>query len=116
MHPPFTLQIKHYVFRYDGDKNPVCTVVDPGVKGRPRIEEKLLFKYHGQVSRVRDASRVAIIYEDPKEVIRIESEELISPEEVIEPRNRFRNPTPMEWRDLQVSLFLSFHPGFFLSS
>jgi len=94
-----------------------CTIIDPGPKGETRIQQKVETKYNFDYSRVCDAARCSIVYEDPADLVAFE-ERLswagqvgletetghIEKLTLILAQNRFRTPTSLDWRDLQLFL------------
>ena len=83
---------------------------DPGLKGRPRAEQKSQSKYKDasglvHYEKLRDLSRLSLVFEtfDGMEAM---LEHMLSDDmfggNVVRVENRYFNPTVLGWRDLQV--------------
>jgi len=76
---------------------------DPGIKSRERIMDKAKFKYKrfgdARLGRVRDVARLALQYDTCQGLL--EGLAALQKEfKVVMIDNRFKNPTPLGWRDI----------------
>lgn len=79
---------------------------DPGIKNMQRVKEKAAYKYldsNGQpmYRRVRDISRLALLYDSPSR-LRAAVKKIKKVFKVVEIENRFASPTALGWRDVTI--------------
>ena len=67
-------------------------------------------RYSGDVRRVLDASRLAMVFSTPQSLQRT-LHALDHHLSVIKVENRFRSPTPLGWRDFTIIIEVEIEPG-----
>ena len=87
------------------------SVVDPGIKGRPRSLEKLANDYGGDSRYLKDLSRATILCETPDEVIDVLGRLGSVGLEIAQVKNNFANPTPMGYRDFNLNIRVRLDDG-----
>jgi hypothetical protein len=83
----------------------VCTALNPGVKSRTRAAEKLEKDYGGDVGKLKDLARCTLNFATCGEMIAaIEALKAEDGFSVVALKNRYANPTPLGYRDLNLSV------------
>eukprot|EP00746_Dinoflagellata_sp_MGD_P168001 gnl/MRDRNA2_/MRDRNA2_99059_c0_seq1.p1 gnl/MRDRNA2_/MRDRNA2_99059_c0~~gnl/MRDRNA2_/MRDRNA2_99059_c0_seq1.p1 ORF type:complete len:817 (+),score=218.38 gnl/MRDRNA2_/MRDRNA2_99059_c0_seq1:81-2531(+) len=97
-----------------GLKDFVEEAFDPGVKSVSGVERKVHGKYNGDYSRLRDVSRLSVLFSTPEALL----EALIKFEEAhpfVKLENRFHDPTSLGWMDVTVLIQLQVDSGHHIS-
>ena len=83
-------------------------VSDPGVKSEPRLTRKVQNKYGGDWAQMRDASRFSLVFSSARMLVNcLNGLQEGNPQagwRCVRVENRFRNPTPLGWRDFTVMI------------
>jgi hypothetical protein len=83
--------------------------IDPGLKSRERIVQKVTGKYQGKYERCRDYARLALIYNSVRHLIQaiprfLEFRLDVDGFQIVSLENRFVEPHPLGWRDVTLLL------------
>ena len=90
----------------------VHDAVDPGLKGRERAAEKTKNDYCGNAAKMKDISRLTLVYKDCASVLAgLNHLRHADGLECVQVKNKFAAPTPMGYRDLNVCLRLQIGNG-----
>jgi len=96
-------------------KNPVAWIdnaISPGVKGQKRSKEKMLNDYGGRADMLRDLARISLIFCGfNKLVMAIKMMASIKGFKVTQLKNKFSNPTPVGYRDLNICVEVTLKDG-----
>ena len=101
------MHVHYRMAQSGGSKDGVrARFLDPLAKKDARIREKTATKYGGDLSKLRDGSRFAVVVSELARLFELATI-LQTPTESDpfvweETRNRFKDATPMGWRDLQL--------------
>ncbi len=79
--------------------------VDPGVKGEVRAKEKLKNDYGGDVSCLKDLSRLTLVCNTPSDLVFV-FEGMLKRFEVVSVKNKFTSPTPLGYCDINLGIRL----------
>jgi hypothetical protein len=88
----------------------VSGAFDPGIKGQERILQKSRQKYNGNIRRVRDGARLALICDTPWGILKV-LDFILENFPVIAIENRFATPTGLGWRDVTVLVLCGAQAG-----
>ena len=88
-------------------------MADPGVKGRGSAERKLNDNYKGEAARFRDLARATVLFENAADLLKVLTE-LDGGSlglEIAQLKNKFANPTPLGYRDMNLNVRVQLGDG-----
>ena len=90
----------------------VDKAINPGVKGKERATEKLEKDYGGDVTKLKDLARCTLNFATCGEMIAaIEELKKLDGFSVVQLKNKYKNPTPLGYRDLNLCVAVEVDDG-----
>ena len=87
---------------FDG-KEWAGSVINPGIKGRPRALEKLKYDYNNDATQLKDLARMTLAFGAPHDLVgAFEAMKSSGDVDVAQVKNKFANPTPLGYRDMNT--------------
>ncbi|MBI4700706.1 MAG: type VI secretion system tip protein VgrG [Deltaproteobacteria bacterium] len=84
-------------------ENKGAPMFPPGLKGRPRAEEKIRTEYGGDASQLLDVSRASIVFESMDDIYAAK-EKIAGKYKIVREKDRFKKPLPGGYRDILLNV------------
>ena len=89
----------------------VQNAIDPGLKGKKRAQQKADNDCEGDVTQLRDIARFTIECKRCDQMVEGVNELKKAGVEIVQLKNKYANPTPMGYRDLNLNVAIPLADG-----